>query len=188
MGCWMLNSLSCKMNEVVRKLLCRWDTTNQSLRSRAVPHIKTYCRASADNPDELDWFMLTSCNLSKAAWGSLQKNKTQLMIRSYEMGVLFRKSDFYKNQDSGFSCTPGTQVPWVQNHRISGFATLRSISSSNPTYPSSDTSSFEKSNTISIGFPIPHRLDSLPYQASDIPWVWDIPQSQPDVFGQRYSM
>jgi len=30
-----------------------------------------------------------SCNLSKAAWGALEKNGTQLMIRSYELGVLF---------------------------------------------------------------------------------------------------
>lgn len=31
------------------------------------------------------WFLLTSANLSKAAWGALQKNNTQLMIRSYEV-------------------------------------------------------------------------------------------------------
>ena len=30
------------------------------------------------------WFLLTSANLSKAAWGALQKNNSQLMIRSYE--------------------------------------------------------------------------------------------------------
>ena len=31
------------------------------------------------------WFLLTSANLSKAAWGALQKNNSQLMIRSYEV-------------------------------------------------------------------------------------------------------
>lgn len=31
------------------------------------------------------WFLLTSANLSKAAWGTLQKNNSQLMIRSYEV-------------------------------------------------------------------------------------------------------
>lgn len=31
------------------------------------------------------WFLLTSSNLSKAAWGALQKNNSQLMIRSYEV-------------------------------------------------------------------------------------------------------
>ncbi|XP_078191720.1 tyrosyl-DNA phosphodiesterase 1 isoform X1 [Callithrix jacchus] len=35
-----------------------------------------------------------SANLSKAAWGALEKNGTQLMIRSYELGVLFLPSAF----------------------------------------------------------------------------------------------
>ena len=34
------------------------------------------------------WFLLTSSNLSKAAWGALQKNNTQLMIRSYEVLIM----------------------------------------------------------------------------------------------------
>jgi len=37
---------------------------------------------------------LCSANLSKAAWGALEKNGTQLMIRSYELGVLFLPSAF----------------------------------------------------------------------------------------------
>ena len=35
-----------------------------------------------------------SANLSKAAWGALEKQKTQLMIRSYEIGVLFLPRHF----------------------------------------------------------------------------------------------
>jgi hypothetical protein len=35
------------------------------------------------------WFCLTSANLSKAAWGALQKNNSQLMIRSYEVCFFF---------------------------------------------------------------------------------------------------
>lgn len=34
-------------------------------------------------------FVYFSSNLSKAAWGALEKQETQLMIRSYELGVLF---------------------------------------------------------------------------------------------------
>lgn len=34
-----------------------------------------------------------SANLSKAAWGALEKKGTQLKIRSYEIGVLFLPSD-----------------------------------------------------------------------------------------------
>ncbi|XP_066550263.1 tyrosyl-DNA phosphodiesterase 1 [Amia ocellicauda] len=62
-------------------------------RSHAMPHIKTYMRASPDFT-ELAWFLVTSANLSKAAWGAMEKNNTQLMIRSYELGVLFLPSAF----------------------------------------------------------------------------------------------
>ena len=38
--------------------------------------------------------VIFSANLSKAAWGTLEKNESQLMIRSYEIGVLFLPQDF----------------------------------------------------------------------------------------------
>ncbi|XP_069493562.1 tyrosyl-DNA phosphodiesterase 1 isoform X2 [Ambystoma mexicanum] len=65
----------------------KW-TAETSGRSNAMPHIKTYLRLSHDF-QKIAWFLVTSANLSKAAWGSLEKNGTQLMIRSYELGVLF---------------------------------------------------------------------------------------------------
>ncbi|PWA97916.1 multidrug resistance-associated protein 3 [Artemisia annua] len=68
--------------------------------SRAMPHIKTF---TCYNDQNLAWFLLTSSNLSKAAWGALQKNNTQLMIRSYELGVLFLPSS--ATQAHAFSCT-----------------------------------------------------------------------------------
>ncbi|XP_052269380.1 tyrosyl-DNA phosphodiesterase 1-like isoform X7 [Dreissena polymorpha] len=57
-------------------------------RSRAMPHIKTYVRPMQQGSSAA-WFAVTSANLSKAAWGALEKQGTQLMIRSYEIGVLF---------------------------------------------------------------------------------------------------
>lgn len=57
-------------------------------RSSASPHIKSYARVSKDFT-QVAWFLLTSANLSKAAWGSFEKKETQLAIRSYELGVLF---------------------------------------------------------------------------------------------------
>ncbi|KAM6981033.1 tyrosyl-DNA phosphodiesterase 1 [Aplochiton taeniatus] len=70
----------------------RWqaDTTG---RSHAMPHIKTYMRVSPDYT-QLAWFLVTSANLSKAAWGALEKNNTQVMVRSYELGVLYLPSAF----------------------------------------------------------------------------------------------
>ncbi|XP_045183449.2 tyrosyl-DNA phosphodiesterase 1-like [Mercenaria mercenaria] len=57
-------------------------------RSRAMPHIKSYARPMQDG-SKAAWFLVTSANLSKAAWGALEKKGAQLMIRSYEIGVLF---------------------------------------------------------------------------------------------------
>lgn len=57
-------------------------------RSKAMPHIKTYARW---HNKRLFWFVLTSANISKAAWGSLSKTKTNptLRVNNYEAGVLF---------------------------------------------------------------------------------------------------
>ncbi|KAM5274806.1 tyrosyl-DNA phosphodiesterase 1 [Ctenodactylus gundi] len=70
----------------------KW-SAETSGRSSAMPHIKTYMRPSQDF-SRIAWFLVTSANLSKAAWGALEKNGTQLMIRSYELGVLFLPSAF----------------------------------------------------------------------------------------------
>lgn len=68
-------------------ILYQW-CGNGRFRSKAVPHIKTYCRWSEQ---KMFWFMLTSANCSKAAWGSLSKAKTSktLRISNYEAGVLY---------------------------------------------------------------------------------------------------
>ncbi|KAM7156264.1 tyrosyl-DNA phosphodiesterase 1 isoform 2-T4 [Molossus nigricans] len=70
----------------------KW-SAETSGRSHAMPHIKTYMRPSPDF-SQIAWFLVTSANLSKAAWGALEKNGAQLMIRSYELGVLFLPSAF----------------------------------------------------------------------------------------------
>ncbi|XP_006925584.1 tyrosyl-DNA phosphodiesterase 1 isoform X2 [Pteropus alecto] len=88
----------------------KW-SAETSGRSNAMPHIKTYMRPSPDF-SQIAWFLVTSANLSKAAWGALEKNGTQLMIRSYELGVLFLPSAFglesFKVKQKFFS---GSQEP-----------------------------------------------------------------------------
>ncbi|NXC40322.1 TYDP1 phosphodiesterase, partial [Penelope pileata] len=76
-------------------------------RSHAMPHIKTYMRPSHDF-QKIAWFLVTSANLSKAAWGALEKNGTQLMIRSYELGVLFLPSAF--GLDKGYFHVKGKML------------------------------------------------------------------------------
>lgn len=69
------------------KFFHKWRSENKG-RTRACPHIKSYFRISPDYK-KVSWGILTSANLSKAAWGTLEKNTTQLCIRSYELGVMF---------------------------------------------------------------------------------------------------
>lgn len=76
-----------KKQSYLKGYLHKWTSTYLG-RTCASPHIKSYCRISPDMT-QLSWFVLTSANLSKAAWGALEKNGNQLMIRSYELGVVF---------------------------------------------------------------------------------------------------
>jgi len=51
-----------------------------------MPNIKSYTRISPDSKS-ISWFVLTSANLSKAAWGSI--NQYGYSIENYEAGVIF---------------------------------------------------------------------------------------------------
>ncbi|KAK6748185.1 hypothetical protein RB195_001046 [Necator americanus] len=68
----------------LREIMCKWRSEGKG-RTKAMPHVKTYTEIVDGVPQ---WILITSANLSKAAWGDFQKNKTQLMVRSYELGVL----------------------------------------------------------------------------------------------------
>uniref|UniRef100_A0A182JRK8 PBZ-type domain-containing protein n=1 Tax=Anopheles christyi TaxID=43041 RepID=A0A182JRK8_9DIPT len=74
--------------EWLKDYLHQWCSRTRH-RNKAMPHIKTYCRWSHRG---LYWFLLTSANLSKAAWGVYNKTgrfEKPLRINSYEVGVLF---------------------------------------------------------------------------------------------------
>ncbi|XP_053601935.1 probable tyrosyl-DNA phosphodiesterase [Plodia interpunctella] len=67
--------------------LYQWRAVS-SHRNRAMPHIKSYTRTSPDNKMAA-YYLLTSGNVSKAAWGSINKGNSALRLMSYEAGVLF---------------------------------------------------------------------------------------------------
>ncbi|XP_016469226.1 tyrosyl-DNA phosphodiesterase 1 isoform X2 [Nicotiana tabacum] len=156
--------------QFLKKYWARWKASHTG-RCRAMPHIKTFLRY---NGQSLAWLLLTSSNLSKAAWGSLQKNNSQLMIRSYELGVLFLSSSVKRG--CGFSCTDNG-------------------------YPSEDETSMHEGKRIKlvtlawkgkenddsaevIKLPVPYELPPKPYYPEDIPWSWDRRYTKKDVYGQ----
>jgi tyrosyl-DNA phosphodiesterase 1 len=70
-------------------LLHKWSGGISSIHKPSnVPHIKTYYQLSKEK-DSLEWFVLTSHNLSKAAWGEVINSQYGKCLRtlSWEMGV-----------------------------------------------------------------------------------------------------
>ncbi|KAJ3195291.1 tyrosyl-DNA phosphodiesterase 1, partial [Irineochytrium annulatum] len=76
----------------MRPLLHKW-VGERAGRKHALPHIKTFSRLNEET-GEVSWLLVTSHNLSKAAWGSWEKGRSQLFIRSYELGVLIHPGLF----------------------------------------------------------------------------------------------
>lgn len=145
------------MKSFIRSRLYHWNPEN-----RAMPHLKTYALGI---DSDMQWFMLSSANLSRAAWGTEQKNGTQFMTRSYELGVLFIKGESSSSSNTGFYCclTDEGKTPiWCGSY---------------------DTSTL-KSGVHSI--PLPYSLGAKKYTNNDQPWIWDAKYSIPDIHGNLW--
>ncbi|XP_054729910.1 probable tyrosyl-DNA phosphodiesterase [Anastrepha obliqua] len=89
-GCLPYSASTNDKQSWLRGHLFQW-CSKQRYRSKAMPHIKSYTRMKLED-QSIYWFMLTSANLSKAAWGAFNKNVNIapcLRIMNYEAGVLF---------------------------------------------------------------------------------------------------
>ncbi|GLC33895.1 hypothetical protein PLESTB_000815500 [Pleodorina starrii] len=111
----------------MRRYYARWGGEAVG-RQRAMPHIKTYTRYRGQ---QLAWFLVTSHNLSKAAWGVLQKGGSQLMIRSYELGVLVTpalEAAYRASPQFGFCCDDdGSASPHQRHTAAAAAAPLRVV-------------------------------------------------------------
>ncbi|EPY31194.1 tyrosyl-DNA phosphodiesterase 1 [Strigomonas culicis] len=125
MRCWhtFLNTRLCRWGHrsTARSAPCRAlvaheggesdETVASFLRPKGMPHMKTYAAVHPDRSG-LFWLLLTSANLSQAAWGSPQggggrstASPARLLIRSYELGVLYDYTSSIE-LSSVFSITP----------------------------------------------------------------------------------
>ncbi|KAF5302230.1 hypothetical protein FQA39_LY10269 [Lamprigera yunnana] len=91
-GCLPYSKISHEKQTWLKDYLHVWKADHLN-RSRAMPHIKTYCRVSPCTT-KLAWFLLTSGNMSKSAWGSSVNKKGSSYVRSYEAGVIFLPNFF----------------------------------------------------------------------------------------------
>ncbi|PAN14246.1 hypothetical protein PAHAL_2G394200 [Panicum hallii] len=156
--------------DFLRKYWTRWKADHVG-RCRAMPHIKTFTRYNGQN---IAWLLLTSSNLSKAAWGALQKNNTQLMIRSYELGVLFLPQTLESIPQ--FSCTEKSRSS------LDSLALGRTIKTKLVTLCWKGDEEAEPS-TKTVRLPVPYQLPPQPYGTEDVPWSWDRRYTKKDVYG-----
>lgn len=127
--------------------LCRYDSYCSG-RGLFTPHMKCYfsykvipkialsnnCRSDRNDGNEvsntvmsnskdfeihLEWFLLTSANLSQAAWGVSEKNDSQLYIKSFEIGVLFLPQRIVTIKRL-FSCTPDHPILGLKSTKNRG--------------------------------------------------------------------
>ncbi|KAF7257968.1 hypothetical protein EG68_04388 [Paragonimus skrjabini miyazakii] len=161
-GCLPYTQRTAAKQPWLRQFLYRWQAGKHT---RAAPHIKSYTRVSPDGT-YASWFLLTSANLSKAAWGAYEKDRTQLMIRSYELGVLFLPENFQNGANCFNLITPSGRPETAMNSSSSG---------------SGDKI---KPTDFTIPFPVPYDLPPVPYNSDDQPWLIDVPHEEPDVFGR----
>lgn len=160
-------------------------------RHQVMPHIKTYARYNGSN---LAWVLLSSHNLSKAAWGTLQKQGTQLMIRSYEMGVLFVPSTeklFQSSPHRRFSCTAidKSVESLMYSHKdslpVSGASEEESSGQMFRNFSSCEKEEHGTDTSYPM-FPLPYKTPPKPYSPNDIPWVVDHPFVGYDRFGRQW--
>ncbi|KAJ3046202.1 tyrosyl-DNA phosphodiesterase 1 [Rhizophlyctis rosea] len=154
-----------KQQKYMRPLLHKWHAVEAG-RERAMPHIKTFCRVTPEG--ELAWFLLTSANLSKAAWGSLEKGGAQLMVRSYELGVLVYPELFRE----------------VEGQKVRMQNITAGVAKHIPVARETGDGEDERAEEVVVTVRLPYDLPLVPYAKEDETWTWDLPRDQPDNLGR----
>eukprot|EP00250_Pteridium_aquilinum_P016998 c23402_g1_i3 orf=440-2491(-) len=170
--------------DFLRQYWARW-CADHTGRTCVMPHFKSYVRY---NGQDLAWFLLTSANLSKAAWGALQKNGSQLMIRSYELGVLFLP--FVQDTGISFSCTGARTRHNLDQKTKTGETNECSTILTDEQKIKFVTTCYERNKDIgqrtALEFPIPYKLPPERYGSEDVPWSWDRQYFKPDMCGELW--
>jgi Tyrosyl-DNA phosphodiesterase len=175
----------------LRKMLCRWssddplsDRLNQLNRSYTVPHIKTYFQTAfrptdptSTQTNSLIWLVLSSHNLSKAAWGSIEQpsrfgGSRRLFVRHWELGVFFSPQLLDCDSMLPFSEVSDALVPERSNQEARTFDTQ-----SLPGFSQSGISADRQLQTTITQrvatVPIPYSVIPSLYTSDDEPWAVD---------------
>lgn len=159
-----------------------------------VPHVKMIIQPSSTNrvnDDEIEWLVLTSHNLSMAAWGQIQKcsadgiirinDEKVLFIRSWELGVFISPATLL----TGSRCGGALHPPSGNKLCIRPYRG-KSVSSSDTVIniDSDDDTNHNACNVPSVLFvPIPFNLRPDRYDGNDVAWAVDRRCFIPDALG-----
>ncbi|CBZ37463.1 tyrosyl-DNA phosphodiesterase-like protein [Leishmania donovani] len=167
-------------------------------RQFALPHIKSYAAVAPDRSC-VRWFLLTSANLSQAAWGSLsrkvnQRGSRQQLVRSYELGVLYDShSAIYPSASSWFSVVAESKIelPNARNSRAMLYETPLGVDTQDvclyipynllcPTPYASTAALRAHRHAPDEG---EQAVEEAALDFSDVPWVLDMPHRGKDAYG-----
>ncbi|KAI9327385.1 tyrosyl-DNA phosphodiesterase I [Obelidium mucronatum] len=155
------NDLWLKQQSYMRPMLKKWVGV-EAERHRAMPHIKTFSRVN-EVTKEVGWVLVTSHNLSKAAWGCLQLKGKQLFIRSFEIGVLLVPS---------YIKTFPSQKVILKAFNASEYRAVLPEMESAQEFSFKGREVEDASVVVPIRFPFDLPLKA--YEAADEPWRWDV--------------
>ncbi|EPX71899.1 tyrosyl-DNA phosphodiesterase Tdp1 [Schizosaccharomyces octosporus yFS286] len=156
--------------------LYKWGSMKAG-RERIAPHIKTYLRLN-ESGDRIRWALVTSANLSKPAWGTMEgkgvKSKTArgLRIKSYEAGVLFFPQLF---ENSG-----GTNSP------ICSMVPTYKTNSPEPVIRSTKENLDNPKSQLQIGFRMCWDFPPKEYALNDEIWSPVVPRKDKDWLGYTW--
>lgn len=167
-----------KQAHYLNPLLHSWQAA-KSGRDHAMPHIKTFTRVSCmEEADVISWFLLTSANLSKPAWGVLKDGA--ISIQSYELGVLVFPSLFEELRSEPVSAA-SSLASSIDEHDVHVCMLNATVSNPRPRLSQGSTSSHSSGlqdtlERVSGVVPIrlPYDLPLKPYNfATDHVWLSD---------------
>lgn len=151
----------------------------QNDRKTVPPHIKSYWKVYSDGT--LGWMCLTSSNLSKSAWGEIQKGP-KFTMNNYEVGVLFLPSAL------SLPATFGDDVILSEDGVTR--KTVRLLYGPRLTM---GTSIIGANTYHDVTLPMPFDTAGKRYSGEfgasgydDQPWVMDRARLEPDVHGTTY--
>ncbi|OAL26090.1 hypothetical protein AYO20_10224 [Fonsecaea nubica] len=183
----------------LRRSLCQWTRGSikdaRAGRDEAAPHIKTYvCFASKPTTTkprpEVKWALLTSANLSQQAWGTLRVKDKEIVVQSYEIGVLVWPELFAENFDAeGLSETDEHGAVGEETSDARKIKMIPMFGGDTPQHPphtSDDVAEAPPGPETLVGLRIPYDLPLTPYEDGDMPWSPQGVYEQPDRWGRRW--